>query len=287
MWFVSPIKFFLSLFGYVIDEVPDEINSADQMCPAFIRHVGTGISRTGTQTVRQKLIQRYDDHRIGVYNSMTQMKLNHLQLVKNTVPCNGVSDSFKDWYYTVLATSTTPELASIDVPMNFCYKEIAQLQMQSGFQNFSLLMTYRRPDDWVNSFRHLLVAFAPIAGYPYSFFVGDMVSHTANQFLYHMNCTIRQMTLFGFTLTAWMEDPLACHAGFVKWNDEVSDFARENNIRVVNASLGSSYMGSESFGVNSNELLFLTLVSRVPALVCLFVLADAVRLVLQYFEYNV
>ena len=266
MSILSPVLFFLSLFGYQYNgsnDISSNENPNPKTCPAYIRYIGTGLSRTGTQTLTHKLINGKDGQ-VGVYNSMRQMKLGHLHLVKETVPCSGITESFKTWYYNILASSTTPELASIDVPLNFCYKEIAELQMEAGHSNFSLLMTYRHPDEWVRSFKYLLTAFAPIAGFPYYFFVGDMVTHTAEQFRYHLNCTILQQKLFGFTIAAWMHDSVACLNGFERWNQEVIEYASTNSLHLTNATLGSPSFGKESFGVTSSELLYLSFVTRLP-----------------------
>ena len=286
---LSPLQFFLSLFGVGGSGGSGSQNESIQsgqagqsgQCPAYIRHVGTGLSRTGTQTLTHKLVDESNGdggNRVNVYNSMRQMQLGHLDMVRASVPCDGMTESFKTWYYNVLASSTTPVLASIDVPLNFCYREIAELQMEAGFKNFSLQMTHRRPDEWVNSFKHLLAAFAPIAGFPYSLFVGDMVTHTAEQFRHHLNCSIQQTSLLGFTVAAWMEDPLACHNGFIRWNLDVLDFASTNNLQLMNHTIGSPGVSTTSFGVSSNELLFLAFVSRLPAIVCLMLLTFALEL---------
>jgi hypothetical protein len=286
MSILSPVLFFLSLFGYKSEyngpNGSNDIynNESSKTCPAYIRYIGTGLSRTGTQTLTHKLVNSKDGQ-LGVYNSMRQMQLGHLEMVRASVPCNGVTESFKTWYYNVLASSTTPVLASIDVPLNFCYKEIAELQMEAGYNNFSLLMTYRHPDEWVRSFKYLLAAFAPIAGFPYSFLIGDMVTHTAEQFRHHLNCTIEQQSILGFTIAAWLEDPLACTYGFMKWNQGVVDFSTVHNLRLENYTLGS--ISDQSFGVNSKELLFLAFVSRIPYIFCLMVLCGAVQLFMDRF----
>lgn len=281
MSILSPVLFFLSLFGYQSQYNGSNGSSNEyKTCPAYIRFVGTGLSRTGTQTLTHKLSK---DGQVGVYNSMRQMQLGHLEMVRASVPCNGVTESFKTWYYNVLASSTTPELASIDVPLNFCYKEIAELQMEAGHSNFSLFMTYRHPDEWVRSFQYLLAAFSPIAGFPYSLLVGDMVTHTADQFRYHLNCTIRQQKLFGFTIAAWMHDSVACLNGFERWNKEVIEYASTNSLRLTNETLGSPSFGKESFGVTSSELLYLSFVTRLPAIFVLMVISNAVQLFMDRF----
>lgn len=290
MSILSPVLFFLSLFGYQSQyNEPNgsndiSSNESSKTCPAYIRYIGTGLSRTGTQTLTHKLVNSKDGQ-LGVYNSMRQMQLGHLEMVRASVPCDGVTESFKTWYYNVLASSTTPELASIDVPLNFCYKEIAELQMEAGHSNFSLLMTYRHPDEWVRSFQFLLAAFAPIAGFPYSLFVGDMVTHTAEQFRHHLNCTIRQQKLFGFTIAAWMHDSVACLNGFERWNQEVIEYASTNNLHLTNETLGSpsSFFGKESFGVTSSELLYLSFVTRLPAIFVLMMISNAVQLFMDRF----
>jgi hypothetical protein len=241
--------------------------------PQHIRFVGAGLSRTGTQSMGHYM--HFREH-ASVYNQVAAISNNDMDLIRKTVPCRDFKDpSFQMLYARILDTATTSSrnLVTLDVPMNFCYRQIAMHQQRMGITNQTILLTRRDGYSWVMSMQKLLSAFAPIAGIPFTWMLGDMASHTAAQFAAHLNCTIGQRTVLGFSIGAYFVDPVQCFKGYVKWNHDVRVFAEQHGIPLIDIDIEDmDTLNIAHRSIRSVELSVIYVVTRIPVLVFLSVL---------------
>jgi hypothetical protein len=238
----------------------------------FIRYVGAGLSRTGTQS----LARYFQLQNIYVYNQISVMQQSDLQIVRWAVPCMKHDDpAFLFMYDRILrAGKNLSGIATLDVPANFCYQQIIQHQLLQNISpaDMTIVLSNRRGVPWLNSMQSLVQAFAPLNGWPYSLIFGDITTHTSRQFAYHLNCSICRSTFGGFVYDAWIENPDACLAGYHRWSEDVRRFAEQQGIEVMHVDLSDmTALNISHNSVTRNQLAVIYFVTRLPLLLVLLI----------------
>jgi len=242
----------------------------------FIQYVGAGLSRTGTQS----MARYFQLQNIHVYNQISVMQQSDLHIVRWAVPCVKHDDpAFLLMYDRILrAGKNFSGIATLDVPANFCYQQIVRHQLQRNISpsDMTIVLTERPGIPWLNSMQSLVQAFAPLHGFPFSL-AGDITTHTAKQFMYHLNCSVCRSTFAGFVYDAWIDDPDSCLAGYHRWSEEVRKFAQHQGIEIMHVHLSNmSALNISHNSVTRNQLAIIYFATRLPLLVATMVVIASV-----------
>lgn len=256
--FSKTINFMTDVLGgtYKVDNVVPPTEDI------FIKVVGAGLPRTGTQTIGYYLSDKFN-----VYNIMKAVALNHTYLFTKVI-CEDaeISNSFITWYDTIVSSATHP-IATLDVPACFCYQQIVLYQSLMNITNTSILLSLRDAQDWFNSMQALVSTFAPIAGFPYNIWMEDFSLYIADQFARHVHCFVQDITWFGFCVDASIINELECIDGYNDWNSDVERFAQIHDIPLN--KIQTTELGSIFSSVTKSELLLIAVLLRVPFMIFL------------------
>eukprot|EP00750_Incisomonas_marina_P027922 INCI628.2.p1 GENE.INCI628.2~~INCI628.2.p1 ORF type:complete len:389 (-),score=63.43 INCI628.2:411-1490(-) len=172
----SPLQFFRNCLGIQGKDTGPARSGGIQV-------IGAGFSKTGTKSVQLALEML--GHKI--YDFQAIMGEGHIPFLKSVVINNETGEprglywdardddvrrqNFKAWHEEILNFGAT---ATLDNPVNFFFEEFAELN-----PNAKVLLTTHHSGDknqWIASFADTWLAFGPIAGWPFSFFLPDVVS---------------------------------------------------------------------------------------------------------------
>lgn len=156
----SPLTFLLGVLG-VLNPYTIPLSNTTS-CPAHLDVIGAGLSKTGTQSTKMA----FEQLGYQVYNVESMMFHKHLELVTRIYETPDEEtrlELIEELHDKILETSATVVL---DIPCNVLF---------DGLRVFSpaakVLLTVR--DDaqkWVQSVQKTFHAFAPIVGWPFSFY---------------------------------------------------------------------------------------------------------------------
>lgn len=156
----SPLKFLLGVLGILHTPSP-HCPHANQ-CPAQLEIIGAGLSKTGTQSTKIAL----ESLGYVIYNVESMMYYDHLDLVTQIYQSDTPEvrhERISELHDNILATGSTVVL---DIPCNFLYKELSELSPDA-----EVLLTVRdTAQKWTKSVQKTFHAFAPLIGWPYSWF---------------------------------------------------------------------------------------------------------------------
>lgn len=245
------------------------VNNSRTCTPGFpkVEFINAGISRTGTQTIASV----FETKGFTVYNQQTLIFHQHYKNNK-IFTCR-----YDEEIESMLQEVSSDQIIINDIPFNFCYKEIIEYA-QRWNQAPVLMLTTRNADEWLHSFALLVHAFAPAAGFPFTMISGtrNVVEKTAASFKKHLNCSIMQWDDGIFVLDAYIKDKQACKEGFLRYNEQVREYASEHKLNFVEYNLDLLHSHTEMQSNKSVQrvyLWFIFVLTRVPFLVTQLLLA--------------
>ena len=226
------------------------------MCGKKIEIINLGLSRTGTQS----FTKIYEKNNYKVFNSIQHyQKKEYNAMLMKYLKTNNLQD-FKDYYYFILNNNHEALFVS-DIPLNFLYKEILTIQGNSTV----LYYTYRKFENWIESFETLISTFSPLFGLPFSIFINNeyfLISTLL--FEKYVNCKIKCYDLIGFCFNAYIENINDCSTGY---NNYYKKIKNNNNIIYFNLTT------EKNMSVTKTELTFIyCILLFVQVMFCIFIL---------------
>ena len=228
-------------------------------CASKIDSINVGLSRTGTQSYT-KLLEKQG---YRVFNSIQHYKnKKYNTLLLKYLKSNKIED-FQKYYYFIL-NNNFERLFISDIPLNFFYEQIISMPEQ---KNSVIYYTHRHFDYWKPSFEKLIETFAPLFGLPFSLFMDrEYFKISTMLFEKFVNCKITCYNLFGFCLTAYIQNIDECKIGYNKYYKKIMN---QNEIQIFNLT------HKQNMSVTSYELTYiyiLLLFFQILFIICIFVI---------------
>ena len=226
----SPFKFLLGVLGI--------LNSHDtaiehHSCPSHLDVIGAGLSKTGTQSTKFA----FESLGYKVYNVESMMYYGHLDLVTSIYQTQGEErhEKLVEFNSKILETGSTVVL---DIPCNLLYKELFELNPDA-----QVLLTIRdTPQKWTQSIQKTFNAFAPIIGWPYTWFF-DI--YTYSTLIWSDGCE-HHIDIWEPWFMPWvkiahrhyMTDDDKCRDMYVNHNHNVTDLIPDTQLTTYNVKEG-------------------------------------------------
>lgn len=152
----SPFKFLIGILG--LWDTSQQTSQTLLECPAQLDILGSGLSKTGTQSLKYSLeLLGYK-----VYNMESMMYNNHFEYLHDIQENRTNVSAVQEYHDAILDTGSTVVL---DFPTNMFVHEFSEMSPDA-----QVIYTTREPQKWVESIEHTFNAFVPLIGSPYSWF---------------------------------------------------------------------------------------------------------------------
>lgn len=191
---ISLIKFLLGVIGFGHQDT-------ELQCATNLSYIGAGLSRTGTQTLKQY----FSSFDVNVYNIETAMTHDDKHF-----------DYFND-ELSVLPLNHNCRM-TLDIPLNFYYRELHNV-----YPNATIIVSYRDADSWVHSFEQVCKTFYPLLSFPFFIdfeFAIDMYSK--------LNCSFKKKLL-----SIELLNRTACLHGYEMYYEEVFEYIKQNDVTSI------------------------------------------------------
>lgn len=219
----NPFKFLLGILGLWDTSITNQY-MMNQTCPTQLEIIGSGLSKTGTQSLKYGLEQ------LGyrVYNMESMMYYNHFEYLNNITLADTYEEeqlAIQTYHDAILETHATVVL---DFPTNNFALNFHALSPEA-----KVIHTTRNPQKWTESIEHTFNSFVPLIGPPFSWFF-DLETLGRDFFGSFCNHKIHRWKGIPYLFT--IRDYHECRTLFVQHEQEITQHFHE--VLVYNVKQG-------------------------------------------------